>query len=110
MKSLATAVATPAKKCGRKRSSSPAFAGPETATPAGARRGEAFRIHFERRRSIDEMRTSLLELAPVAGFIAGISAEILVRAELPRIDEDRDHDSIGEAKALTHPRDAALTE
>jgi hypothetical protein len=54
------------------------------------------------------MRTSLLELAPVAGFIAGISAEILVRAELPRIDEDRDHDSIGESKALMHQSDVAL--
>ena len=91
--SLATTVATPAKKCGRKASSRPTL-GRALGHDAG---GEAFRIHgFDRRRP-DQIGLELRKRGEIGGKGARIGAEVLVRRELGRIDEDRDDDAVGAA-------------
>ncbi len=50
------------------------------------------------------MAASRRELAEVAGFVARIAREVLVRGELAGIDEDRDERALGQLASAAHQR------
>ena len=106
MNNLPTTVATPPKKCGRKRSSSPAMAGPSgtirVAKPSGyivLTSGFQIRSTFSGGESGD------------IGFPgARVGTEILRGRELGRVHEDRDDDLGGAAFRESDQRHVAVME
>jgi hypothetical protein len=99
--SLATTVATPAKKCGRKSDSSPSG----SARDLDLRR-EALGIKFADTRREDDVGQSLFgQLDEIAVEVAGIAVEILMRRELGRVDEDTDDDALRARPRLCNKRE-----
>jgi hypothetical protein len=76
--------------------------GPRLPFPAVAdslhadRRREASWIDFAGPRKPEQVAARLLQHGGVLLFLAGIAIEVLVRAELERIDEDRRCDTVGD--------------
>ena len=104
--SLPTTVATPPKKCGRKRSSSPAMAGPSgtmrVAKPSG---------YIALTSGIpDQVDVLGGELGDIGLPGARIGTEIFGRRELGRVDEDRDDDFSGAAFGQPDQRHMAVME
>ncbi len=69
---------------------------------------EARGIHFHDVGHEDEVGAGLAELVDVAGLVARIGAEVLARAELGRVYEDRDDDSVGGSPGKLDQRQMAV--
>ena len=104
IRSFATIVATPPKKCGRNRSSSPAERRPLGGNP----RRETFGIELRHLGGEDEIGLFGAQGGDIGLPGARVASEILVRGELGRIDEDRDHGPAGLAAGEPEERNMAV--
>ena len=104
--SLPTTVVTPPKKCGRKRSSRPAMAGPLGQDPGG----KAVRVHGFDVRIPDQVDFLGGQLGDIGLPGARVGTEILRRRELSGIDEDRNDDPGGAPLRQSNQRHMAVME
>ncbi len=73
-------------------------------------RGKTLRIHFAHGRRPQQIDAGFAQQRAVLHQLARIGVEILVRAELQRIDEDRHRHAIGHATRLAHQHEVPVVQ